>query len=89
MYVTYLFALAGPRVAKHEKETTRACVHSLVPENGNRKIKTKREYRTVRSVHCPFNTRSPSFFFKRVTVVWIERGNFFLTPTVSDLRYTL
>ena len=41
MCVTYLFALAGPRVAKHEKETTRACVHSPVPENGNGKIKTK------------------------------------------------
>ena len=24
IYVTYLFALAGPRVAKHVKETTRA-----------------------------------------------------------------
>ena len=40
----YLFALAGTRVAKHVKETTRACVHSPVPENGNGKIKTKREY---------------------------------------------
>ena len=61
--VTYFFALAGPRVAKHVKETNArmcACVYSPVPENGNGEIKMKREY--VRSgpfrsspVQLPFN----------------------------------
>ena len=70
------------------KETTRACIHSPVPENGNWKIKTKREY--VRNgpfhsspVQLLFNTCSPPFIKKqRAPVVRIERRNFFLMPTV-------
>ena len=65
----------------------RVYTHPHIPENGNGKIKTKREY--VRNgpfcsspVQLPLNTRSPPVFFKRVPVLRIERGNFFLTPTV-------
>ena len=75
------------------KETTRAtypCAYSPVPEKGTGKLKLNGNlYGTGRSVHCPFNSRSipvlRPFFFKRAPVVRIERGNFFLTPTVCML----
>ena len=51
------------------KETIRACVYSPVPENGNG--------RSITIQHL-----LAALFFKRAPVVRIERGNFFLTPTV-------
>ena len=60
-----------------------ACVYSPVPENGTGKFKLNGNlYGTGRSVHRPFNSRSIPGFFIRAPVVRIERGNFFLTPTV-------
>ena len=66
IYVTYLFALAGPRVAKHVKETTRATYARAYTrpfqKTRNGKMKMKREY--VRNgpfcsspVQLPFNAR--------------------------------
>ena len=85
MYITYLFALAGPRVANHVKETTPATYAFAYTRpyrktgteklKRNGEIKTKREY--VRNgpfrsspVHYPFAT----LFFKWAPIVRIERG---------------
>ena len=67
----------------------RACVYSTVPENGNGEMKIKREFvrNGPRSVHRPFNYRSPPVFFKRAPVEQIVRGNFFLTPTILQDCY--
>ena len=50
-------------------------------ENETGCVRTERS-----SVHCPFRCRSfpvrRPFFFKQAPVVRIERGNFFLKPTV-------
>ena len=80
LYVTYLFALAGPRVAKHVRETTRATY--MYQKTGTGKLKRNgNTYRMVRSVHRPFDYRSipvrRPVFLKRAPVVRIERGNFF------------
>ena len=79
IYVTYLFAVAGPQSSKtRERNNTgdiRACVYSPVPENGLKR--NGNTYGTGRSVQLPFNTRSPPIFFKRAPVVRIERGTFF------------
>ena len=60
----------------------------ITRENGNGEIKMKRDAyvkngrpfiaRSI-AVHSPF---AALFFFLRAPVVRIERGNFFLTPTV-------
>ena len=60
---TYLFALAGPRVAKHVKETTHATyVRAYTrPYQKTETGKLKRNgntYGTGRSVHRPFNSCS-------------------------------
>ena len=91
MYVTYLFTLAGPRVAKHVKETTRTTYTRAYTrpyqKMGMGKLKRNgNTYGTVRSVTVPFIARSIAVrrpFFKRVPVVRIEQGNFFFTPTVA------
>ena len=77
LLIPYLFTLAGPRVAKHVKETTRATYVRAYTRpyqktgtgklKRNREIKKKREYvwnGPFRSspIHLPFNTRSPPIF---------------------------
>ena len=90
---TYLFALVGPRVAKHVKKTTHATYARAYtrPYQKTETGKLKRNGNTTfkfrsSSVQFPFNTHSPPVFlcvfFKRAPVVWIEQGNFFLMPTV-------
>ena len=65
---TYLFALAGPRVAKHVKETTDATYARAYtrPYQKTETGKLKRNgntYGTGRFVHRPFNTHSQPVFF--------------------------
>ena len=86
--VTYFFSLAGPRVAKHVKETN-TCVYSPVPENGNGEIKMKREY--VRSgpfrsspVQLPFN----ALFLNGRPLYGSNGGTFFVTPTVGYVKFS-
>ena len=75
------------------KETTRATYARAYTrpyqKTGTGKLKLNGNlYGTGCSVHRPFNYRSPPVFFKRAPVVRIERGNFFLTPTVSHTSHT-
>ena len=86
----YLFAHAGPRVAKHVKETTRATyAHAYTPpyqKTGTGKLKRNgNTYGTVRSVHCPFNScsipvRHP--FFLTGAHCTDRMGELFLMSTV-------
>ena len=61
----------------------------ITRENGNGKIKMKRDAYVQNGpfrsspVPLPFAAR---FFFKQAPVVRIERGNFFLTPTVYSIH---
>ena len=85
-YVTYLFALAGPRVAKHVKETTRATYARAYTrpyqKTGTGKLKLNGNlYGTGRSVHRPFNYRSISvrrpFFLNGHPLYGSNGGTFF------------
>ena len=60
---TYLFALAGPRVAKHVKETIRttyahAYTHSYQKTETRKLKRNGNTYGTGRFVHRPFNSHS-------------------------------
>ena len=74
------------------KETTRATYARAYTrpyqKTGMGKLKLNGNlYGTGRSVHRPFNSRSPPVFFKRAPVEQIIRGNFFLTPTILQDCY--
>ena len=75
-YTYNLFALAGPRVAKHVKETTRATYARAYTrpyqKTGTKKLKrNENTYGTVRSFHRLFNYRS-------ITVQYPFTAQFFL-----------
>ena len=78
-----MFALAGPRVAKHVKETTRATYARAYTrpyqEMGTGKLKLNGNLFRSSPVQLPFNSRSPPVFFKRAPVV-----PYFKTATNDD-----
>ena len=85
LLVCSCWALSSKTRERNYTRDIRACANSLVPENGNGKLKLNgNAYGTARSIHHLFNYRSipvcHPLFFKTGTSC-TNRGELFFTPT--------